>query len=85
MIAVRRSGSSMGPIGSWTADATCSEGHVVSRGGLRGGEEGRGLAPVCGGPVKSTCIEVQLVVTACVLGTCSLTNEEGWWLYCPIG
>ena len=88
MIAVRRSGSSMAPIGSWTADATCSEGHVVSRGGLRGGgggEEGRGLAPVCGGPVKSTCIEVQLVVTACVLGTCSLTNEEGWWLYCPIG
>ena len=38
MIAVRRSGSSMAPIGSWTADATCSEGHVVSRGGLRGGE-----------------------------------------------
>ena len=37
MIAVRRSGSSMAPIGSWTADATCSEGHVVSRGGLRGG------------------------------------------------
>ena len=33
MIAVRRSGSSMAPIGSWTADATCSEGHVVSRGG----------------------------------------------------
>ena len=31
-------------------------------------EEGRGLAPVCGGPVKSTCIEVQLVVmAACVL------------------
>ena len=57
MIAVRRSGSSMAPIGSWTADATCSEGHVVSRGGLRGGgEEGRGLAPVCGGSVKSTCI-----------------------------
>ena len=27
----------------------------------------------------------QLVVTACVLGTCLLTNEEGWWLYCPIG
>ena len=79
MIAVRRSGSTMAPIGSWTADATCSEGHVVSRGG------GGGLAPVCGGPVKSTCIEVQLVVTACVLGTCSLTNEEGWWLYCPIG
>ena len=48
-------------------------------------EEGRGLAPVCGGPVKSTCIEVQLVVMACVLGTCPLTNEEGWWLYCPIG
>ena len=40
---------------------------------------------MCGGPVKSTCIEVQHVVTACVLGTCSLTNEEGWWLYCPIG
>ena len=40
MIAVRRSGSSMAPIGSWTADATCSEGHVVSRGGLRGGGEG---------------------------------------------
>ena len=40
MIAVRRSGSSMGPIGSWTADATCSEGHVVSRGGLRGGGGG---------------------------------------------
>ena len=50
MIAVRRSGSSMAHIGSWTADATCSEGQVVSRGGLRGGggEEGRGLAPVCG-------------------------------------
>ena len=30
---------------------------------------------MCGGPVKSTCIEVQLVVTSCVLGTCSLTNE----------
>ena len=40
MIAVRRSGSSMAPIGSWTADATCSEGHVVSRGGLRGGGGG---------------------------------------------
>ena len=40
---------------------------------------------MCGGPVKSTCIEVQLVVMACVLGTCPLTNEEGWWLYCPIG
>ena len=40
---------------------------------------------MCGGPVKSTCIEVQLVVTACVLGTCPLTNEEGWWLYSPIG
>ena len=40
MIAVRRSGSSMGPIGSRTADATCSEGHVVSRGGLRGGGGG---------------------------------------------
>ena len=38
-----------------------------------------------GGLVKSTCIEVQLVVTACVLGTCPLTNEEGWWLYSPIG
>ena len=81
----------MAPIGPWTADATCSEGQVVSRGRLRGGggggggEEGRGLAPVCGGLVKSTCIEVQLVVMACVLGTCHLTNEEGWWLYCPIG
>ena len=42
MIAVRRSGSSMAPIGSWTADATCSEGHVVSRGGLRGGGGGGG-------------------------------------------
>ena len=42
MIAVRRSGSSMAPIGSWTADATCSEGHVVSRGGLRGGGGGEG-------------------------------------------
>ena len=42
MIAVRRSGSSMVPIGSWTADATCSEGHVVSRGGLRGGRRGEG-------------------------------------------
>ena len=83
MITVRRSGSSMAPIGSWTADATCSEGHVVSRGGLRGG--GGGLALVCGGSVKSTCIEVQLVVTACVHGICPLTNEEGWWLYCPIG
>ena len=41
MIAVRRSGSSMAPIGSWTADATCSEGHVVSRRGLRGGGGGR--------------------------------------------
>ena len=40
MIAVRRSGSSMAPIGSWTADATCSEGHIVSRGGLRGGGGG---------------------------------------------
>ena len=40
---------------------------------------------MCGGPVKSTCIEVQLVVMACVLGTCHLTNEEGWWLYCPFG
>ena len=39
MIAVRRSGSSTAPIGPWTADATCSEGQVVSRGGLRGGEE----------------------------------------------
>ena len=85
MITVRRSGSSMAPIGSWTADATCSEGHVVSRGGLRGAEGGGGLAPVCGGSVKSTCIEVQLVVTACVHGICPLTNEEGWWLYCPIG
>ena len=86
MIAVRRNGSSMAPIGPWTADTTCSEGQVVSRGELRGGgEEGRGLASVCGGPVKSTCIEVQLVVMACVLGTCPLTNEEGWWLYCPIG
>ena len=55
MIAVRGSGSSMAPIGPWTADATCSEGQVVSGWGLRG--EGRGLAPVCGGPVKSTCIE----------------------------
>ena len=78
MIAVRRSGSSMAPIGSWTADATCSEGHVVSRGGLRGGGGGARAG-------TSACIEVQLVVTACVLGTCSLTNEEGWWLYCPIG
>ena len=42
MIAVRRSGSSMAPIGSWTADATCSEGHVVSRGGLMGGRRGEG-------------------------------------------
>ena len=75
----------MAPIGSWTADATSSEGHVVSRGGLRGGEEGRGLASVCGGSVKFTCIEVQLVVTACVHGICPLTNEEGSWLYCPIG
>ena len=37
MIAGRRSGSSMAPIGSWTADTTCSEGHVVSRGGGGGG------------------------------------------------
>ena len=37
MIAVRQSGSSMAPIGPWTDDATCSEGQVVSRGGLRGG------------------------------------------------
>ena len=37
MIAVRGSGSSMAPIGPWTADATCSEGQVVSRGGLSGG------------------------------------------------
>ena len=37
MIAVRGSGSSMAPIGPRTADATCSEGQVVSRGGLRGG------------------------------------------------
>ena len=56
MIAVMRSGSSWPHLAPWTADATCSEGQVVSRGGLRGGE-GRGLAPVCGGPVKSTCIE----------------------------
>ena len=70
VIAVRRSGSSMAPIGPWTADATCSEGQVVSRGGLTGGGGGGGgLAPVCGGPVKSICIEVQLVVMACVLGT----------------
>ena len=27
----------LGPIGPWTAYATCSEGQVVSRGGLRGG------------------------------------------------
>ena len=73
----------MAPIGPWTADTTCSEGQVVSRGGLRGGGGGRTRAGRW--PVKSTCIEVQLVVTACVLGTCPLTNEEGWWLYCPIG
>ena len=42
MIAVRRSGSSMASIGPWTADATCSEGQVVSRGGLRGGGGRRG-------------------------------------------
>ena len=40
----------LGPIGPWSADATCSKGQVVRRGG--GGGEGRGLAPVCGGPVK---------------------------------
>ena len=47
MTAVMWSGSSMAPIGPWTADTTCSEGQVVSRGGLRGGgggEDGRGLA-----------------------------------------
>ena len=44
----------LGPIGPWTADATCSDGSE-QRGAERG--EGRGLAPVCGGPVKSTCIE----------------------------
>ena len=38
------------PIGPWSADTTCSKGQVVRRGG--GGGEGRGLAPVCGGPVK---------------------------------
>ena len=40
MIAVRRNGSSMAPIGPWTADTTCSEGQVVSRGELRGGGGG---------------------------------------------
>ena len=69
MIAVRQSGSSMAPIGPWTADTTCSEGQVVSRGVLRGGgggggRRGKGWHQCVVGPVKSTCIEVQLVVTA---------------------
>ena len=46
----------LGPIGPWIADATCSKGQVVRRGGVGGGGggggEGRGLAPLCGGPVK---------------------------------
>ena len=54
MIAVRGSGSSMAPIGPWTADATCSEGQVVSRGGLRGTGARAGTSVWW---VKSTCIE----------------------------
>ena len=46
----------LGPIGSWTADATCSTGQVVRRGGVGG--EGRGLAPVCGGPIKLFLVHV---------------------------
>ena len=42
----------LGPIGPWTADATCSKGQVVRRGG------GQGLAPVCGGPVKLFLVHV---------------------------
>ena len=46
----------LGPIGPWIADATCSKGQVVRRGGV--GVEGRGLAPVCGGPVKLFLVHV---------------------------
>ena len=55
MIAVMRSGSSMAPIGSWTADATCSEGQVVSRGGLRGGGGGGGGGARAGTSVWWAC------------------------------
>ena len=50
----------LGPIGPLTADATCSKGQVVRRGGVGGGGggEGRGLAPVCGGPVKLFLVHV---------------------------
>ena len=59
MIAVRGSGSSWPHcIGPWTADATCSKGQVVRRGGGGGGGEGRGLAPMCGGPVKLFLVHV---------------------------
>ena len=67
----------LGPIGPWTAEATCSKGQVVRQGGVGGGGgggEGRGLAPVYGGPVKLFLVHVPC-----------MTNEEGWWLYCPIG
>ena len=47
----------LGPIGPWIADATCSKGQVVRRGGVGGGE-GQGLAPVCGGPVKLFLVHV---------------------------
>ena len=49
-----------GPIGPWSADATCSKGQVVRRGGGEGGGggEGQGLAPVCGGPVKLLLVHV---------------------------
>ena len=49
----------LSPIGPWSADATCSKGQVVRRGrGGGGGGEGRGLAPVCGGPVKLFLVHV---------------------------
>ena len=51
----------LGPIGPWSADATCSKGQVVRRGGVGGGGgggEGQGLAPVCGGPVKLFLVHV---------------------------
>ena len=46
----------LGPIGPWSADATCSKGQVVRRGGVEG--EGQGLAPVYGGPVKLFLVHV---------------------------
>ena len=60
----------LGPIGPWSADATCSKGQVVRRGGVGGKDEG-----------WHQCVVGLLSCS----GTCPLTNEEGWWLYCPIG